>query len=327
MSESASLSHAQLRRRRGRPFRVEAYRGLLERVSILRVLTAEQARWLHRPWREKTERNARARLAQLVTEGYLQAQPYRPPKGRASSHFYQLTHRALGFLGQSPSSSLLARPAQHVLDYLVLRNEVWAQLRAEGYEVASPLLLDAAHHPKALKVVETWAVLQGRKELARLKAQSGVSPDALSRAEQDIRRIPLFAPKALTWDFAYRLNAKHLPDELLLVVVDDPRRQVSRRSGKAPARPSKSRPQLEGLPPPGFAGDRLLLRDSESRWSVKAARLSALSKRLIDWRAALTQRYGRPFLATDTLLPDLWAHRIAAPPPSHHQQQHLKDVP
>ncbi len=309
----AKLSHAQLARRRGRPFRVEAYRGLLERIHVLRVITAEQAQWLHRPWREKSKRNASARLKQLVSEGYLKADLHEPPKGRVSVHFYQLTHRALSFLGKPANSTLLARPAQHVLDYLLLRNDVWAHARAAGYELASPLLLDVAHHARALKVVETWGALRARKELARLKATPGVSPDALTRAEEEIRRVSLFAPKALSFDFAYRLSPQQLPEDLVLVIVDDPRRQVARRGRSMPKKPSKTPPQVDGLPQLGFHGDRLLLRDAQSRWNVPEARLQAPSTRYLEWKKALAQRYGRDFLATDTLFPDLWAHRLTTP--------------
>lgn len=286
-----------LLRRRGRPSRIENYRGLLLRLAALRVLTAEQARWLFPPWRRHSIRNARWCLHKLVEEHLLRAEPWRPEAGSCAVYFYRLTRSALAYLGLPLRPALLARPVQYVLDYLLLRNDVWAAARRDGYELAIRDLLEPEHHARALKVLETWALLRARAKLDRLRSQPRPDPEALHQAEQALERTRLLAPKALTFDFAYRLGPKNLPSEILLLVIADPRASVCD----------------DDLPPKGYHGDRLLLRDSESRWNSAEDRLLVASPKLLRWRWALSKRYGRDFLSTDTLWPDLWAHRVGVP--------------
>ncbi|WP_158627685.1 replication-relaxation family protein [Corallococcus sp. AB038B] len=288
----------------------------MERIAQLRVITSAQAQWLYAPWRKKTSRNAKARLRQLTEQGYLRADKARPARGRAALYFYQLTHRGLSLLGMPPTSTVLARPEPAILDYLLLRNDVWAAFRCAGFEVVTPVLLELEHHPRALAVVAAWAKLQAHKHLVTLQ-RDGAAPDALEKAQKDVERSALFAPKELTFSFAYRLTAKKLPEDLVLLVVDDPRRAVARKGRAAVGRAKRA--QVEELPLLGYHGDRLLLRDSESRWDVALARLRTPSQRHAEWMAALRKRYGAAALATlNADFPDLWAHKFVRPGSSQH---------
>ena len=269
------------------------HRRLLERLARLRVLTSSQAHQLLDVFARRTERNTRKRLAAMERAGWVKSELSRPARGAFSSRFYRLAFRGLVALGLEKETYLLTRPRQHILEYLLFRNDVYSAARASGWYVASPVLHPEENLGPFLKQFSSWVLLQQQRRVAEARV---AGPAALMREEAELKRLPTFLPKALTFEFLVKLDARGLPAELVLLVVDDPRRAVRR--------------QFSNLPLLRLEGAALCLRDMDSRFDVELSQLSQPSKRLREWRRLLSEKHGQSLLATDTHFPGLWADRI-----------------
>jgi hypothetical protein len=320
----------------------------LQRLGRLRVLTPSQAHWLVEAFsalnedtqRPRTERNTRKRLQLLEREGYIRASLTRPEKGGFSGIYYRLAYRGLVALGIPHELSLLRPPAPHILRYLLFRNDVYAAARQAGWYVGSPVLNAPAVHEALLKRFHAYVTRQYEKRVEQ----------RLPGAELELQRLPAFLPKVLTFEFLLKLDERNYPAELVLLVLDDPRRAIVPDKRRAPRvkrskqpcpqcstpmnnyttpdraylrcpaagcgaereLPAPAQPQLTDLPHL-LPNARLLLRDTLSRYDVGAGRLIASSPRLATWRRVLAKRYGAELLATDTLFPELWAYRVLPP--------------
>lgn len=265
---------------------------LLERLTRLRVCTAAQAHLLTPALARRSLRNAYHRLATLVRNGWLTMDAVAPSRGAATAHFYRPSHQALRALGLQTKVTLLQRPAQHVLEYLLLRAEVYARARAAGWYVGSPHFLPPAQHTAALG--HFTAFLKGRA-LERYKAAQArrAPPAQLNDLKSALEQLPHFLPKELTFEFLYRADAKGHVTDVLLMLVDDVRRSVVS--------------QVEALPLAAKLDCGVLVRDCDSVWNPDAAALHFTGTRLLDLRRALAARLGDELLATDTALPNVWA--------------------
>lgn len=281
---------------------------LLHRISRLRVMTASQAHKLFDPFVKKTERAVRARLKGLEEAGFLKVDLVDPSRGAVAKHFYRLAYRGLRELNRDPTThtlerpsdtNLLKRPSQFVLEYLLFRNEVYARARSEGWHIGSPVFTPSADQGRYLALFRHWALGAAQAEVETVSARLHGAADAI-RARQFLERLPRFLPSALTFEFLVRINSKREPKELVLLVMDDPRRSVESQIGQLPG-------ALPGL--------RLILRDTESRFDVAQDRLVATSRRLRRWQRLLVDRYGSEILKTDTLFPELWARVVPRPVP------------
>jgi hypothetical protein len=281
---------------------------MLQRVARLRAVTAPQAHALVELLARTSLRNAYARLATLVRNGFLRMEPVWPERGRYSAFYYQLAHAGLRAVRREKDRNLLARPPQHVLEYLLLRNDVYAAARRDGWIVASPLLTRSDLHATALETFRTWALETKRAEIRDMQVR-GRHPVEVARALQELERLPRFLPSTFNFEYLARRGGSGRVGEMALLIVDDPRRAVRRQAANLPSR---------AVLVPGL---RLVLRDSESRFDLASRVLYRPSSRLRTWRRTLAAHYGEEFLATDTLWPDVWAHRVGAPLTAPLQQQ------
>lgn len=322
---------------------------LLQRLQRLRVLTPFQAHWLVDEFhatnpstgRARTERNTRMRLQQMAEEGFITGFLTHPEKGGYSGVYYRLAGKGLRTLGLQHEKSLLRRPPHQVLRYLLLRNEVYARARAAGWHVISPVLSPDEVHGELLARFGRYV----RRQLEERVRNS------VPGAELDLQRLETFLPSHLSFDCLLQVDQSKRREELVLVVVDDPRRAVvkdkRRKPRSKPTRetcnkcgalmraystadraflrctalrcntekelPSPASAQIEDLPRL-LPNARLLLRDTQSRWNATTGALELVSPRLRQWRRLLTKRYGEEFVATDSLFPDVWAQRTGSPP-------------
>lgn len=231
------------------------------------------------------------RLQVLVRQNFLRAGLVDPPQGGRSRYWYGLTSKSLSLLDRSSERYLLVRPQQHILEYLLLRNDVYARARAEGWHIGSPIFTPPADHGRYLELFHRWATEQQQRELAR----TDVSPAERLRAHQDFERLPLFLPKALTFEFLVKVGPDRAPAEVALVVIDDPRRSIER--------------QIDGLPAFSPPRMRLVLRDTSSRYDPERQQLTQPSARLRKWRRLLTGRLGEEVTTKAELFPELWARK------------------
>lgn len=296
------MSSAALQKRDARArFLNEEYLRILQRLARLRVATGSQLHRLAEPLAGHHFSNTKQRLARMVKHGLLQTGKLRPARGAYSAHYYQLAYAGIAALDRSRDTSLIRRPRQHILEYLVFRAEVYATARSAGWRLAGPTLTPAADHAAYLAIFAAW----GEKALTRQVEQlrtAHAPQDLVARARQDLARVGKFLPGALSFDFFFRLDAERKPEDLILVIVDDPRRSIDS--------------QLRLLPPEMYPGTRLLLRDHLTRYDLGSRRPYRLNDRLRPWRRALVDRYqdlGERLLKNDRLFPDLWAVRTAAP--------------
>lgn len=270
---------------------------LFQRMMRLRVLTAEQAHRLVEVLARHSPRNTRGRLRLLVRDGLLRAELVAPPSGGRSPYYYAPTSKSLRLLGRENERYLLARPPQHILEYLLYRNEVYATARADGWHIGSPVLTPPGDHGRYLQLFAHWARARTDLELARASGAERL------RLQQELERLPLFAPKQLTFEFALRVDAGRRPTDLALLILDDPRRSIEA--------------QLQDLPTSLPVGTTLVLRDHLSALDEAAAAVRP-SSRLRRWQRALAKRFGADALSNELLWPRLWARRIRAvnPPQS-----------
>jgi hypothetical protein len=224
---------------------------VLSRIARFRITTAAQARVLFPEYEGTSIQNVRARLRRLVEIEVLEAQPVRPQRGAAAEYLFRLSGVGLRMLGREEERSVLAvRPKQHILEYLLFRNDVYARALAAGWKLASPTVSPPERIPAYLDAFNDWATRAKSAEVDALRA-AGREWD-VRMAEGQLERLPKFVPKELTFEFLYRLGADRRVAELVLLVVDDPRRAVSR--GNRPF-VAGARFQIDDLPlevPPGL---------------------------------------------------------------------------
>ncbi|PTL75447.1 hypothetical protein DAT35_55020 [Vitiosangium sp. GDMCC 1.1324] len=316
-------------------------------------MTPFQAHWLvdyfhgynYDTKKARTERNTRMRLQRLAKEGFIRGALTHPEKGGFSGIYYRLAGKGLRVLGIPEEKNLLRAPAPPVLRYLLLRNEVYARAREDNWTVLSPLLTPEKEQAKLLQSVRAFL-------LRRLTAQKGRSEDE----DSILRRPDVYLPPTLTFECLIRYNPLNtITGAVVLLVVDDIRRAIvpPKKPKKPIVKPSDKRCQTCGGPmkkmvaptevflfcitpgqrcpkvelkkpsPPQFGeipltlpGAKLLLRDTQSVYDVREGKLARVSPRLRVWRRALEKRFGKDFLATDNLFPDVWAQRTNAPMPA-----------
>lgn len=326
---------------------------LFQYLQRLRVVTPFQAHWLVGHFHEvnpdtgkrRTDRNTRMRLQRLSEQGFLKSALTHPERGGYSGVYYWLGGKALRVLGIPHEKNLLRPPPVHILRYLLLRNEVFARARSEGWYVISPTLAPEDTHPKILERVNGY-ITRRLEHLVKKQQGRGL-------ADQDLRTWLRFQPTSLHFDWLLKQDAERRTETLVLALVDDPRRaivpaklgaaskaprklpktacekcgQIAWKLSRDPAvdfqctttsctgtarRPPPAPSQYEELPYE-LTGVGLLLRDTTSRWNPATGTLDYVSPRLRQWRRQLEKGYGKELLATDTLFPDLWAERTRVP--------------
>lgn len=280
---------------------------ILQRLVRLRAATSLQLHRLCDALADGSDRNARARLTRMEKHGLVQTSLVRPSRGAYSPVYYQVAYGGLEALGRVKETNLLKRPRQHILDFLIFRNEVYAQARAEGWRLAVRELVPDTDHARYLALYVAWAKAARHAYYEQLRAR-GAGHAELQVAKVDYERVEKYAPTALTFDFLLKLGADGVPSEVALLVVDDPRRSIAA--------------QVEDLPSELHPGIRLVLRDHRTRYDLAAKTTYRVNPRLAQWRLAITRRYttlpftGEKLLAeadAHPLFPDLWAVRTAAP--------------
>jgi hypothetical protein len=272
---------------------------LLERLTRLRVCTAPQAHLLTPAFARRSLRNVYHRLITLVRNRWLVMDAVSPTRGAATPHFYRLSHQALRALGLESKVGLLQRPAQHVLEYLLLRAEVYARARAAGWYVGSPVFLAPSQHAAALHHFHGW--LKGRA-LERYKSaqQRRASPAQLADFKAAIEQLPRFLPTELGFEFLYRADREGRVSQVVLLLVDDVRRSVVA--------------QVDALPLVARADCPVLIRDCDSVWNPDTGSLHFTGARLLDFRRALARRFGEGPLSADAVLPAVWARSTRSTP-------------
>lgn len=297
----------------------------LRELARYRTVTCAQAQVLFRHFRDASSRANYKKLERLADRGLVNLHPILPEKGRFSAVYYALTAKAVDLLNKlaAPGTKTLSRPLlvrrppQHLLNYFLFRNTVYAEALAAGWLVASPRLFPADRHPQMLKVFNGW-VLDTMTKLVRDLQLAGAPPMDLARLVEEAGRKDAELPKALTFEYLVRMADKQASDVVLLI-VDDPRRSVARQAAELPPRlllpPAGKRSfsragQAVAVACPGL---RVLLRDAESIYDMKTSSVARATPRLREWHRHLVDRYRDEILLTDTLFPSLWARRINEP--------------
>jgi hypothetical protein len=272
---------------------------VLQQIARLRVVSAPQAHRLVDHFASHTLDNTYRRLKTLTRNGLLRAQLVRPDRGRFSPTFYALTSPALRILKRERDRYLLARPPQHILEYLLFRNDVYAAARTAGWIVASPVLTPPEHHGRALEAFRAWALDAKRRELLELQS-AGRPPADVARAAQDLERLPRFLPTALTFDFLMRRNRVERSTDVILLVLDDPRRAVTVQAADLPRVDPERRVPLPAGRHLTVPGLRLMLRDAASRYDVAGRTVYRASARLRAWRRVLADHFGEAAVAAQS---------------------------
>lgn len=270
---------------------------LLDRLVRLRVCTASQAHLLTPAFASHSLRNAYHRLSVLVRNGWLVMDAVAPQRGASAPRYYRPSHRALRAMQLEKRVGLLQRPAQHVLEYLLFRTEVYARARAAGWWVGSSTFLAPAAAGRALETLHSF--LKARA-LARFRAAEAKRlPAPIAEARTALEQLPAFLPAKLDFEFLYRVDAKNRPSHVVLLLVDDVRRSVVS--------------QVDALPLVARHDCGILIRDCDSVWNPDTRSLHFTGARLVDLRRGVSSRLGAPLLDTDVELPSVWA-RFTRPP-------------
>lgn len=265
---------------------------LLERLVRLRVCTAPQARLLSPALARRGVRNAYCRLATLVRQGWLVADAVTPHRGAVTAFYYRPSHRALRRLGLERKVGLLQRPAQHVLEYLLFRTEVYTRARAEGWYVGSPSYLAPAQRAAALEHFNGY--LQRRAvERYRAAQASQAGPSVVGELRVAAERLQAFLPKELDFEFLYRVDAAGHVSELVLLLVDDVRRSVTSQVGTLPL--------AAGL------DCSVLIRDCDSVYCRETASVRFVGARLRELERGVRERFGEGLPINRALLEGVWA--------------------
>jgi len=286
---------------------------ILLRIARLRVVTGPQAHALVEVLAGGSLQNAYARLATLVRNRFLVTEPIWPHRGCFSAYHYRLASAGLQAIRRDRDRHLLARPSQSILEYLLFRNEVYAAARRAGWFIASPVLTRADLHPVALDTFRQWAIRAKEQEVNELRA-AGRPEAEVARADQDLERLPRFLPQTFGFEYLMKRADGRVTD-IVLLVIDDPRRAIQRPKGLASHLPHVERERVLQVNGRSVAlpGLRLLLRDAQSVYDLGRGELFRPSPRLRALRRVLAEQYGQEFLATDTLFPGVWAHRVRPP--------------
>lgn len=222
-------------------------RSLLNALARLRVLTPFQAYWLVKGFhadnpatgKALTERNTRKRLQWLADNAFIRSARIRPERGAYSGIFYSLANRGLRATGREGDTNHLVRPQPLIRDYLLLRNELYARARAEGWNPISPLL----YHRKA----DQQTVLERFHGYVRHQLEER-SRHGDERAKEYLASLQCYLPQKLSFEYLLRVKEDGT-DAIVLLVVDDPRRAIVREKRRT-ARPS---PGKQPCPKCGFA--------------------------------------------------------------------------
>jgi len=282
---------------------------LLDRLSRLRVCTAPQAHLLTPTLARRSLRNAYHRLATLVRHNWLVMDAVAPTRGAATAHFYRPSHHALRVMKLDKKLGLIQRPAQHVLEYLLARAEVYARAVAAGWYVGSHIFLRPEHHDDALKRFNGYLKTRALDRLNKAQAKR-LAPAQLLELNTALAQLPHFLPKELNFEFLYKIDAgtKHTTGVALLL-VDDVRRSVSS--------------QVDALPLVAKLDCSVMIRDCDSVFNPDTQSLHFTGTRLGELRRAVAARFGDAFVGTDTHLPNVWArstrpaqHEASASPTS-----------
>lgn len=271
---------------------------LLDRLTRLRVVTASQAHQLTPTLARRTLRNAYHRLSRLVAQGWLAMDAVAPHRGAAAPHYYRPSYKALRHLGLEKKLGLIQRPAQHVLDYLLFRAEIYARAEQGGWYIGSPIFLQSEKHSV---VLARFCEYLKRRALERYKAAqaNAASSAILLQLRAEIERLPLFLPKELTFEFLYQVDSKTAQTtSVVLLLIDDVRRSI--------------KSQVEALPLAAKQNCEIVIRDCESVWNPDEGAHAFVGRRLIDLRQAVTSRFGDELQESPLVLPSVWG-RIARP--------------
>lgn len=306
--------------RRARALSQEQLR-ILQRLAQLRAATAPQLQGLLDFLRDSVPQATYSRLQRLVRDGYVRMDLVRRERGRFSPAFYALASKGVATVRREAQRSLLlSRPPQRILEYLLLRNEVFARARGDGWLIASPVLASPDALTRYRQVFNDWALDAKARELAEVQARSW-SPMDVAQVRRDAEQLSAFLPKALTFDFLVKMDRSGRARDVVLLLIDDPRRSVTRQGASSvlpSVSPLRSLTDRRTRQPYTLPGLRLLLRDTLSEYDVGTLTLARASPRLRAWRRLIVEKYGetggQQLLATDTLFPDVWARRIGVVP-------------
>lgn len=293
-----AASTAPVRSKRVQPGRqkrelvlTKVHLALLRRLASLRVMTAEQAHWLFTPFSSKnsetgdrkTESNTRKRLAALVKNRYISTERIRPDRGAYSKIYYRLANRGLVAIGRAEDTRLITRPPQHVLEYLLFRNSVYAEALASGWLVATPVLHPPSNHGALLARFGDYVRAQWAERI-RVLEQKKVSANAVAMEKADFARIDKELPSALTFDFLVRFapgaGPADTPSDVVLVVVHDPRRAIVREKLTKPKVKASSTPCAKCSKPTEQVTtfDRRFLRCTDVRCNAQHIELEPPAK-------------------------------------------------
>jgi hypothetical protein len=298
-------------------FLSEDHYAILRKLARVRVATAPQLARLCDPFlRNKNGGPSRPqtvwqRLKRMEAHGLLRSRLARPQRGAYSPLYYRLAHGGLTALGRADELHLIRRPRQHILEFLLFRNEIYATLRADGWFIGGPDYVPARDHAGYLDFFVTWAKRCYQRHLHALQARRNppAPTDLLMLARQDFDRVERFAPTTLGFEFFFKLGPDRVPSDLYFLAVDDPRRSVKRQADAFPS----------DWPP--YTG--LLLRDHLTHYDLARRMPYRRNKRLHDWELELRkhsppadmgmgQRLFDEGIAS-AIYPDLWAVRTAIP--------------
>ena len=266
---------------------------VLARIARLRIITPAQARWLVGDYDGLCQSAVEKNLGRLAKHQFLKAELVEPRSGAVSAIFYRLTWRAGYLLSADPARMLFARPVQHILRYLLFRNTVYAQARADGWRLASPIYSS----PTSLPGVSPDLQRVGSQGPPRGSGHaSGRIAGTTSTGFARKRPLPgssCSSPRSSpSSSCSSCTGARRRATDVVLLIIDDPRRAIygapvypgtkalkelkAARSAAQGSGPSKPRrvvpprpgPQWDDLPNVNPPGLRLLLRDSSTHFDL-----------------------------------------------------------
>ena len=262
---------------------------LLAMVGKLRVVTAEQARFLLPSIKGKSVQAARARLKKLTGLGLLQSRTV--TNMVTAAHTFKLASKGLKALGRPGDRQLLAWPVSWMFGVVLFRNHVYARLVEDGWTIAGPVLSEPGSHPGILETYKTAAVVGYGNAAAR------VDPMTAARYHREAASLDMFLPRQLTFDLAFRREHRR-PPQVILLAIDDPRRRVV-------AKNLATQGLIDLLPRQGWPGMPVLARDAFSVWDADKGRPKP-SPRHRAWRRALTERFGESVQLDDERFSSYW---------------------
>lgn len=264
---------------------------LLARVAQLRVVTAEQARFLLPSLVGKSVQAARACLKKLTSLGLLQSRTM--SNEVTAAHTFKLATRGMKALGRERDRHLRAWPLSWSHGALHFRNNVYARLVEDGWTVAGPALTDPSAHAEVLEIYKIGAIIGFTDAANRADAITA------ARYQREAESLDETQPKQLTFDLAFKQIVRG-PIHVVLLAIDDPRHCIV---GKT----RSSQGLIDLLPRQGWPGMSVLARDHFSTWRRWLAR-PEVSDRQRAWREALVARFGDTVVLDDERFSTYWAH-------------------